>query len=361
MPHDPAVDLDAAPAHVLAAALAERRLTAREACERAIARIESRDKALNAVVVRDFERARAQADAADAALARGERKPLLGVPMTVKESYDVAGLPTTWGLPPFRDFVPQADAVAVARLKAAGAVILGKTNVPPALADWQSTNPIYGRTVNPHDASRSPGGSSGGAAAALASGMVPLELGSDIGGSIRVPAAFCGVFGHKPTYGLVPARGHGFPGTDGAEVALAVCGPLARTAADLELALGIVAGPDVDRADGWKLALPAPPSRLAGLRLLALDTHPSVRTQRVIAETVARIARAASENGAAVDRENPLLHDLAAAHEAYQRMLTPIVTRGAPNPGSVISAHDWMAAMDAQARLQRRWRALFER
>jgi len=360
MSNDALSDLDAAPAHALAAAIAGGRLGAREACERAIARIERRDGALNAVVVRDFERARAQADRADQALARGERRPLLGVPMTVKESYDVAGLPTTWGLPPFRDHRPTADAVAVARLKAAGAVILGKTNVPPALADWQCANPIYGRTVHPLDHARTPGDSSGGAAAALASGMVPLELGSDIGGSIRVPAAFCGVFGHKPTYGLVPARGHGFPGTDGAEVALAVCGPLARSAADLELALGVVAGPDVDRADGWALSLPAPPAQLAGTRLLALDAHPCARTQRAIAGTVAHVARLASAAGAGVDRESPLLPDLAGAHEAYQRLLTPIVTRGAPNPGPIISAHEWMAALDEQLRAQRRWRALFE-
>jgi amidase len=166
MPNDAAPDLDRAPAHVLVAALAAGRLSAREACEAAIARIERLDGAVNAVIVRDFERARAQAAERDAQLGRGERLPLLGLPMTVKESIDIDGLPTTWGLPFLRDFRPKEDAVVVARLKAAGAVILGKTNVPPSLADWQSTNPIYGRTVNPHDAARSPGGSSGGAAAA---------------------------------------------------------------------------------------------------------------------------------------------------------------------------------------------------
>ena len=201
---DPA-DFDTAGAGELAAAIATGRLSALEACDAAIRRIEARDAAINAVVVRDFERAREQARERDLRRARGERGPLLGVPMTVKESFDVAGLPTHWGLLPFRDHRPREDALAVARLKAAGAVILGKTNVPPALADWQATNPIHGRTVNPHDPTRSPGGSSGGSAAALASGMVPLELGSDIGGSIRVPAHFCGVFGHKPSFGLLPS------------------------------------------------------------------------------------------------------------------------------------------------------------
>ncbi|HEY0818764.1 MAG TPA: amidase family protein, partial [Rhizobacter sp.] len=192
----------------LARLLAERKIGALELCDLHIARIEQRDTDINAVVVRDFDRAREAARAADAALARGERKPLLGVPMTVKESYDVAGLPTTWGFAEFADYRPDADALAVTRMKEAGAIILGKTNVPVALGDWQTVHPLYGRTNNPLDLKRSPGGSSGGSAAALASCMVPLELGSDIGGSIRVPAHFCGLYGHKPSFGLMPPRGH---------------------------------------------------------------------------------------------------------------------------------------------------------
>ena len=168
--------------------LANRRVSAVELLDQAIARIESLDKSINAVVVRDFDRARRAAIAADQTLARGERRPLLGLPMTVKESYNVAGLPTTWGFPAYKDFRPAEDAVVVERLKAAGAVIIGKTNVPVALADWQSTNPIYGTTNNPYDIERTPGGSSGGSAAALAAGYVALEAGSDIGGSLRTPA-----------------------------------------------------------------------------------------------------------------------------------------------------------------------------
>jgi amidase len=175
-----------------------------ELTDAAISRIEGLDGPINAVVVRDFDRARDAARAADAALARGERRPLLGVPMTVKEAHNVAGLPTTWGIPAHAGWIAPEDAVAVARLKAAGAVILGKTNVPPALADWQSANRIHGRTNNPLDPTRTPGGSSGGSSAALAAGMVPLELGSDIAGSIRVPAAFCGVLGQSPAMGSSP-------------------------------------------------------------------------------------------------------------------------------------------------------------
>jgi amidase len=354
-------DLESAPAHAVVTAIAEGRLSAREACDAAIARIERLDGAINAVVVRDFERAREQAAMRDRQRAQGERQPLLGLPMTVKESLDVAGLPTTWGLPPFRDFRPKEDAVVVARLKAAGAVILGKTNVPPSLADWQSTNPIYGRTVNPHDPSRSPGGSSGGSAAAVASGMVALECGSDIGGSIRVPAAFCGVFGLKPSFGLVPTRGHGFPGTDGAGVELAVVGPLARSAVDLEIALGVLAGPDAMAGVAWRTDLPAARVRgLADCRLLVLDTHPRARTDTLVRDALDRLGDDAARAGAAVARESALLPDLGAAHDDYLAMLMTIMTRGAPNVQKVISAHEWFGLLDKQLRLRRQWQAMFE-
>ena len=157
-----------------------------------------------AICVKTYESALAQAADADARLARGERSPLLGVPMTIKESFNLTGAPTTWGFPEARDYRPAEDALIVSRVKAAGAVVLGKTNVPVALGDWQSYNAIYGVTNNPYDLSARPGGSSGGSAAALAAGFGPLSLGSDIGGSLRVPAHFCGIFGHKPTLNLVP-------------------------------------------------------------------------------------------------------------------------------------------------------------
>jgi amidase len=188
-----------------------RKISATELLDQAIKRIEAQDARINAVVVRDFERALVSAAAADRALAQGERKPLLGISVTVKESFNIGGLPTTWGLPMGRDWRAAEDAVAVARLKAAGAVVLGKTNLATGLADWQSYNVVYNTTNNPWDVARTAGGSSGGSAAALAAGFVPLELGSDISGSIRVPAHFCGVFGHKPTSDLVPQRGHAPP------------------------------------------------------------------------------------------------------------------------------------------------------
>jgi amidase len=192
----------------LGAALQARRISASELLEDAIARIEALDRRINAVVVRDFERAREAAKAADAAIAQGDGRPLLGIPFTAKEAVNVAGLPTTWGLPEFKGFVPKQDALVVTRAKRAGAVLLGKTNVPSGLGDFQSYNDIYGTTNNPWDIGRSPGGSSGGSAAALAAGFGPLSFGSDIGGSLRVPAHFCGVYAHKPSFGLVPFRGY---------------------------------------------------------------------------------------------------------------------------------------------------------
>ena len=345
----------------LVEALAARRVSALELAEEAIARIEARDGPINAVVVRDFARAREAARAADAALARGERRPLLGLPMTVKESHNVAGLPTTWGFEPFKDFVAPADSVGVSRLKAAGAVILGKTNVPPWLADYQSNNPIYGRTGNPYDPARTPGGSSGGSAAALAAGMIPLEFGSDIGGSIRMPAHFCGVYGHKPSYNLVPLRGHSPPYVpDGADIVLAVVGPLARTAADLGLALDVLAGPDEDEATGYRLALPPPRhARLAGYRVLLVDDHPLTPLDDEIRAGLNGLADGLEKLGAKVARSSERLPDLARIQETYMGLLMPAMSRGQPG-AETISAHEWMALLDTQAQIRRQWAVLFE-
>jgi len=341
-------------------ALAARKVGALELTEVAIARIEARDGPINAVVVRDFDRARQAARAADVALGKGERRPLLGLPMTVKESNEVEGLPSTWGSPAFSGWSAEKDAVAVARLKAAGAIILGKTNVPPFLADWQSTNPIYGRTKNPWDLGVSPGGSSGGSAAALAAGMTPLELGSDIGGSIRVPAAFCGVYGHKPSYGLVPTRGHSPPGLDGGPIALAVVGPLARSAADLDLALGVVAGPEPEEAVGYALNLPPPRhANLADYRVFVLSAHPLAATDSEVAGAVQDLGRKLDRLGCQVTTASDLLPDLAAQHAVFGQLVGTALSRGAPG-GTTMNAHEWMNLLDAQLAYRRRWRRFFE-
>lgn len=354
------LDFTTATASQLLFALANRRITASALCEAAIARIEAKDAAINAVVVRDFDAARAAAREADAELATGARRPLLGLPMTVKESFDVAGLPTTWGLAEHRGNRVQDDAVAVARLRRAGAVILGKTNVAPALADYQANNPVYGRTANPLDLTRSPGGSSGGSSAALAAGYVSLELGSDIAGSIRVPAAFCGVFGHKPSYDLVPLRGHAFPGSDGATVELGVVGPMARSADDLTLALDVLAGPDLDGARAYQLRLPPPRhERLKDYRVLLLDQHPMVATASEIRDAIGALADELGRAGVKVARQSALLPDLGAAHAVYMKIFLTITTRGPLPNGHVVTAAEWLDLHDERARIVRRAARLF--
>jgi amidase len=373
----------------LRAMLDARQISAMELLEHAIARIEAHDPRINAVVVRDFERARISAGAADAALARGERRPLLGIPITVKEAFNVGGLPTTWGLPMGRDWQPAEDAVAVARLKAAGAVVLGKTNLATAIADWQSFNVIYGTTNNPWDLARTPGGSSGGSAAALAAGYVPLELGSDISGSLRVPAHFCGVFSHKPSSDLVPQRGHSPPRSLSLPTdltsGLGVCGPMARTAADLSTALDVLAGPDEYQAGAYRLSLP--PGRhtdLRSYRVFVVETHPLLPVASEIRTALDQLAGRLTARGAAVARSSTLLPDLAESARLHTRMIRNVANFGRPPEyfrkiqesvaalsrdddtlkawrirGPLMSHHEWMAAEIERARLRQQWRALF--
>lgn len=340
-----------------AAAVRSGEISALDACDAAIARIEALDKPLNAVVVRDFERARAAAKRIDQTRSPGDPRVLLGVPMTVKESNDVDGLPSTWGFEGFKDVKADRDAVAVQRLKAAGAVILGKTNVPVALADWQSENPVYGRTLNPYDLERSPGGSSGGAAAALASGMVPLEIGSDIGGSIRMPAHMCGVFGHKPTYGIVPLRGHGFPGTDGLDVPLAVVGPMARNVADVSAALDIIAGPE--SGSGYKLVLPdARQTRLRDYRVRVISEMPGVPIDADTRTALDGLIADLSAKGVSVSESSDGFPDLEQMMTTYVRMLNQVITRGTPG-AQPVDAHEWMNLQDMQLAVTRTWVEVF--
>jgi amidase len=373
----------------LTQALRTRKVSAAELVAQAIERIETLDKALNAVVVRNFAGAREAAKAADAALVRGEQQPLLGIPITIKEAFNLAGLPTTWGNPQFKDFVPREDAVAVARLKRAGAIIVGKTNVPFQLADIQSYNEVYGTTNNPWDVARTPGGSSGGSAAALAAGFTPLSLGSDLGGSLRIPAHFCGVFAHKPSLGLVPERGHTPPGVTPIvrDPDLVVIGPMARTARDLALALDVLAGPDEARAGiGYRLAL-RPPRHddLKSFRVLVLETHPLMPTGALVRTALAKVSERLARSGVRLSHSSPLLPDLAASARTFMRLWSAF--RGAFAPaslyedmrrvaqalaanddrllaerarGAVMSYRDWVAADAARARLRQQWGQLFQ-
>ncbi|NNC71821.1 MAG: amidase [Sphingomonadaceae bacterium] len=335
-----------------AAAIAKGETSAVAECEAAIVRIEERDGPINAVVVRDFSRAMEAARQADAAVSRGERHSLLGVPMTVKESHDVAGLPSTWGLESNKDYIADSDSFVVRRLKAAGAIILGKTNVPPMLADWQSDNPVYGRTNNPYDHGRVVGGSSGGSAAALAAGMVPLEYGSDIGGSIRIPANYCGVYGHKPSYGVVPLEGHYFPGADGSDIPLSVTGPLARAPEDIVVALDITS----------EIALPRPRRKsLNDCRFLLVTETDLAVADREILDAIEDAAAVCIAAGAEVARESDLLPDLATLHQQYVHMLLTVLA--ARDPTSDYPMPDfpgWCEMLDQQARATRQYRDLFE-
>ncbi len=373
----------------LLAALQDRAISATELTEQSIARIEARDGEVNAVVVRDFARARVAAAAADAALARGERRPLLGIPMTVKEAVNVAGLPTTWGIPGTQAVPVREDAVVVQRLKAAGAIVLGKTNVPLHLADWQSYNEIHGVTRNPWDFSRTPGGSSGGSAAALAAGFVPLELGTDIGGSLRVPAHCCGVFAHKPSFELVPMRGVAPPGAPalhtGPRVDFAVVGPMARCAADLSLALDVLAGPDELQATAYRLVLPpARHTRLADFRVLVLDTHPLAPTGQEVGAALHTFAERLARAGCRLASSSPLLPDLSRVAVTFTSLLMSFFGADLPEaeyrgmqqaaaglpPGAtgpdttelrslVLSHRDWIHADRVRAGLSNQWRQLF--
>lgn len=240
-------------------ALRSRRIGAVELLDHALARQARFGASVNAVIEVQAERARIEAQAHDNG---GRQGPLSGLPMTIKDTYEVEGFGCTAGIPDLAAYRSPRDADAVAQLRGAGAVVWGKTNVPLAASDHQSYNPIHGVTRNPWNPDRTVGGSSGGAAAALAAGLTALELGSDIGGSIRVPAHYCGVWGHKPSYGIVAQRGHvpPNPGTLSAS-ALAVCGPMARSAADLDMALSLLTAAPTT---GWQLALP--PARHATLK-----------------------------------------------------------------------------------------------
>jgi amidase len=381
-------DLTFASARDQALALAEGRVSAIDLLEHSLARIERFDRDINAVVVRDFERARATAREADAALARGERRPLLGVPVTVKESFDVAGLVTSSGNPAYADNRAARDSHAVAALREAGAVVIGKTNVPLGLADLQSYNDIYGVTNNPWDLKRTPGGSSGGSAAAVAAGYVALELGSDIGGSIRIPAHFTGVYGHKPTFGLVSMHGAGVPSGRFAARDLSVAGPLARTAADLELALELLLNRDPAIAKAWRVTLPpARHGRLEDYRVLVIDAWPGVErsaSERFVSE---RVIERLHTQGVRVSRPADLpaglLPDLRAAHPLYRSLLgsslaqPPALSAAAqqrlaaltPDDTSADAAwlrapglahRDWLKADEQRYALRHQWERLFE-
>ncbi|HEX7036798.1 MAG TPA: amidase [Pseudomonadales bacterium] len=372
----------------LARAIADGELSSQQLLEAYLERVNRHNPALNAVVVQVRERALERARAADAARARGESwGPLHGVPMTIKESYNLTGTPTTWGNPDWRTNIAAEDAVAVRKLEAAGAVVFGKTNVPLALADFQSYNDVYGTTNNPYDHSRVPGGSSGGSAAALAAGLTGLEIGSDIGGSIRNPSHYCGVFGHKPTWGLLWMRGHSGPGDIRAMPDISVIGPLARSADDLDTAVRILAGPDDIMARGYRLALPElARESLEGLRVAVWADDELCPVSGAVRERVERVAGLLRDAGASIDPDARPDFTAEHTHEVYQHLLQATMATRMPEQeyrslqrhvaeldpddvsptarvlrAQVSTFRDWSASNEARHKLRWRWHEFFQR
>lgn len=308
-------------------------MTSTELVNLYLERIDRLNPAVNAVVTLNADAARQAAKEADQRRARGEvLGPLGGLPMTLKDTHETAGLRTTGGAPIWKDHVPTQDSVAVKRLRDAGAIVLGKTNVPLMAGDLQSYNDIFGQTNNPWNHERTTGGSSGGAAAAVAMGLTSMELGSDIGGSIRHPAHWCGVFGHKPSYGLVPQRGH-MPPAPGAlgPPDLNVIGPLARDPRDLSLMLDIIAGPDEPQSRAWSLNLPkARHQELKDFRVAAWIDDTDCPVDVLVRERLEATVATLRAHGVTVDDQARPELSLGSAAELFLDLLIPIMSVGYP-------------------------------
>lgn len=378
-------DLHFRSANELVHQIKSRQISARALLEIYLARVDQFNPALNAIVVQQRDLARARADEADAALARGEDwGPLHGLPITVKEAYNIEGLPTTWGIPFLRNNLAQRNAVSIQRLIDAGAIVFGKTNVPLELADFQTYNDIYGTSNNPWDQTRTPGGSSGGSAAALAAGLTGLEMGSDIGGSIRNPAHFCGVFGHKPSWNLVSARGHS-PIDLRTTTDIAVVGPMARSAHDLELALRLVAAPDELEQAGMTYQLAGLSKPVSALRVAVWHSDPVCPASADVQARVEAVAQALAREGAHVDaKARPALTG-ARSHALFHKLLMAAISAGIQQPAfdasiakaaqlpvgdtseaaTVIRAQtmrmrDWLQLNEARTKLRWAWHEFFK-
>jgi amidase len=315
-------DIAFAPARKLAAMIRRRKIGCAELLDHYLARVDKYNPALNAIIASDIPAARKRARAADRALSKGNVwGPFHGLPMTVKEAFDVAGLPTTWGVPEFKNSIPTQNAFAVDRWQNAGAIIFGKTNVPTWIADSQSFNPIYGVTNNPWDLSRTPGGSSGGAAAALAAGLTAIEMGSDIASSIRNPASYCGIYGHKPTFGICPPRGHAVTGRISPDD-IQVIGPMARSAGDLDLALSVMAGPDEIDSAGYRLALPAPRKKaLKDFRIAVIFSDPTSEVDQSVQSSLQTLADFLSTKRTKISTTARPAIDMDRAHKLFNLLL----------------------------------------
>ena len=365
----------------LAESIRSKQVSSVEVLEALHKRIEDRNGPLNAVVTLD-ERALEAARQADEETARGEsRGPLHGVPMTIKDSFCTKGVRTTSGAPELSDHIAAEDAVPVARYREAGAVIFGKTNLPIYAGDVQSYNEVFGTSNNPWNLDHAVGGSSGGSAAALAAGFTPLELGSDIGGSIRNPSHCCGTMGHKPSYGIVPALGQ-IPGPPGTltQADIAVAGPMARTVSDLEVALQILAGPDEWQAPSWSLNLAKPRGKkLSDFRIATWTDDeyctPSTEMSSLLETAVQEIEKA----GAKVDRSARPDFEFAYADKVFSQLLGAALSGGTSHPkieelaedirngeapagavNTVLRHRGWLSANERRLQMRKKWFEFFK-
>jgi len=381
------MDIAFSSASKLARMIRAKKIGCVELLDHHVARMRRHNPKLNAIIATRLPAARRAAVKADAMLrGRGAKPgPLHGVPMTIKESFDIVGMPTTWGLTELKNHRAKKHALVVERLLGAGANLFGKTNVPVNLADWQSFNPIYGTTNNPWDLGRTPGGSSGGSAAALAAGLSGLEYGSDIGASIRNPAHYCGVYGHKPTYRIVSPRGQTIFDTV-SEHDIAVVGPLARSADDLALALAVTAGPNPIDGAGWQLALPpARQTRLRQFRVAVLLNHRTAEVDVSVQNLIRAAARFAATRGAKVSFTARPDFDHDEAHRVYIQLLRHATSGRQPDAqykrflarrptlrsndfgyeaqfirGTTMAPREWVALNEKRHRMRLAWAEFFK-
>ena len=376
-------------AHEILEKIKQREVSSLEVLESFLAQVEKVNPKINAIVALDAERAKEKAIEADNKISlKSKLGPLHGLPMTIKDAFEVEGIVSTGGNPAWKDNIPKRNAEAVQRLVDAGAIIFGKTNVPFLSSDLQSFNKIYGTTNNPWDLERTPGGSSGGSAAALAAGMTPLELGSDIGGSIRVPAHFCGLYGHKPSYNIISEVGH-MPPPPGSILTgngLSVAGPLARSPEDLEIALDVLVSAQEQDSQAWKVKLPkARTKKTKELKIAVWPDEPYAEADDEITNLIKDTAEDLKHAGAKVETVD-LPISFEEIDKIYSLLLNPLMLAGSPKAtfetlaklnesldpndvselakvarGSVLKHADWVLVNAMRQNMRQKWREFFNK
>jgi len=376
-------------AHEILEKIKQGEVSSLEVLESFLDQVEKVNPKINAIVALDIERAKEKAKEADNKISlKSKLGPLHGLPMTIKDAFEVEGIVSTGGNPAWKDNIPKRNAEAVQRLVDAGAIIFGKTNVPFLSSDLQSFNKIYGTTNNPWDLERTPGGSSGGSAAALAAGMTPLELGSDIGGSIRVPAHFCGLYGHKPSYNIISEVGH-MPPPPGSILTgngLSVAGPLARSPEDLEIALDVLVAAQEQDSQAWKVKLPkARTKKIKELKIAVWPDEPYAEADDEITNLIKDTAEDLRHAGAKVETVD-LPISFEEIDKIYSLLLNPLMLAGSPKEtfetlaklnesldpndvselakvarGSVLKHADWVLVNAIRQNMRQKWREFFNK